>query len=48
LTQNLNVNSKPRLPRPTNIAAASQSYEAAAATSSAVFDPSNHALDIER
>jgi len=48
LTQNLNVNPKPRLPRPTNAAAAPQSYAAAAASSSAVVDPSNHALDIER
>jgi len=45
---NQNVNSKPRLPRPTNVAAAPQSYAAAAATSSAVVDPSNHALDVER
>jgi len=48
LTQNLNVNLKPRLPRPTNVAAAPQSYAAAAATSLAVVDPSNHALVIER
>jgi len=46
-TPNLNVSPKPRLPRPTNVAAAPQSYAAAAATSSAVVDPSNHALDIE-
>jgi len=45
---NQNVNPKPRLPRPTNVSAAPQSYAAAAATASAVVDPSNHALDIER
>jgi len=43
-----NVNPKPRLPRPTNVAAAPLSYAAAAATASAVVDPSNHALDMER
>jgi len=48
LTQNLNVNPKPRLPRPVNAAAAPQSYAAAAATSSAVVDPCYQALDIER
>jgi len=48
LTQNLNVSPKPRPPRPTNVAAGSQSYAADAATSSAVVDPSNHALDIEK
>jgi len=48
LTQNLNVNLKPRLPRPINVTAAPQSYAAAAATSSPVVDPSNHALDTER
>jgi len=48
LTQNLNVSPKPRLPRPTNVATAPQSYAAAATTSAAAVDPSNHALDIER
>jgi len=48
LTQNLNVSLKPRLPRPTNVTAAPQSYAAAAATSSAVIDPSNQDLDIDR
>jgi len=45
---NENVNPKPRLPRPTNVAAAPQSFAAAAAMASAVVDPSNHALDIEK
>jgi len=48
LIQNLNVNLKLRLSRPTNVTAASQSYAAAAATSSVVVDPFNEALNIER
>jgi len=42
------VTPKPRLPRPTSVTAAPQSYAAAAARASAVVDPSNHALDSER